>query len=202
MKKQSEKKAGCDGSIMNESLGTLNFSEADADSVLEWELCGQPEKANIVSHNVGVVSNSSSRNVSPLNMQIYVNPDISFSDQVISTPVQLVPDHDVCAEDVLLGRGRKHPGNDHFRELVNGYFDEFEASKKHRQTEITKEVVETIMGYGGRFLEKPLTKSSSKDEKTWAEIEFQKARLKVAHTFRSVRKQRKKKKAKEAANMK
>ena len=132
-------------------------------------------------------------------MQIYVNPGIALSDQMNSTSIKLVHDRNVRAEDVLLGRGRKHPGNDRFRELVNGYFDEYEASKKSRQTKIATEVVKTIMDDGGRFLEKPPKKSSLKDEKIWTEIEFRKARLKVAHTFRSIRKQRKKKEAEKAA---
>ena len=110
--------------------------------------------------------------------------------------IRFVLDEDVQAEDVLLGRGRKHPGNDRFRDLVNGYFDEYEAAKKQEQTKIAEEVVETIIKGGGRFLVKNVI------ENEWTEIAFLTARRKVAHTLRSIRKKRKRAEDKKAAQQK
>ena len=173
VRQRTENRAACDGSIMNESLLSLDlFSVPDAESVFEWELCGgRLETAEPEARSVGVIS--------PLNMEI-----------------KFVLDKDVRTEDVLLGRGRKHPGNDKFRHLVSVNYDEYEAAIKQEQTKIAKEVVKTIIERGGRFLTKNVTES------TWIEIDFLKARLKVAHTFRSVRKQRKRAEAKKAAQQK
>ena len=97
----------------------------------------------------------------------------------------------VRPNDVLLGRGRKHPGNDHFRKVVAAWFDTYESSKKHEQTKIAREVVRTITNDGGRFLVKAKKSPTNSDE--WVQIDFSEARLKVAHTFRTIRKARRKK---------
>jgi hypothetical protein len=97
----------------------------------------------------------------------------------------------VRPNDVLLGRGRKHPGNDHFRKVVAAWFDTYESSKKHKQTKIAREVVRTITNDGGRFLVKAKKSPTNSDE--WVQIDFSEARLKVAHTFRTTRKARRKK---------
>jgi hypothetical protein len=104
---------------------------------------------------------------------------------VVGSPIS---NFHVRPNDVLLGRGRYHPGNVDFRKRVATCFDEYEASKKQKQTRIARQIIQTIVNDGGRFLTKPPTKSDS-----WEEIDLDEARLKVAHTFRSVRKTRRKK---------
>ena len=56
VKQRTEKRAACDGSIMNESLFTMDFSAPDTESVFEWELCGHLETPETEARSVGVVS--------------------------------------------------------------------------------------------------------------------------------------------------
>lgn len=108
---------------------------------------------------------------------------------IISGP-PAISNSDVHDDDVLLGRGIKHPGNDCFRKIVADRFKGYETSTKKQQTQITNEIVEIITkDIGGRFLKK------SEDNTSWEEINSNEARLKVAHTFRTIRKGKKKKNA-------
>jgi hypothetical protein len=174
----------CDESIMVESLASLTF--ADVEPINEWEsedleeLCGGKETV-------------SCRIESPIPATIMVQDPVfaAYNQGANGSVVDMqstITDCEVRQGDVLLGRGRKHPGNALFRELVNARFDDYEAARKHQQTIIAKEIVERILSDGGRFLEL----QGSKNARSWVEIDYKKARLKVAHTFRTIRKKKKK----------
>jgi hypothetical protein len=90
--------------------------------------------------------------------------------------------------DILLGRGKplqRHPGNVRFRELIACHAGNYELGDKFQKTVIAADVVATIRESDGRFL-KPYGKGG------WEEIDDNTARLKVAHTFRTLRKSKKK----------
>ena len=112
--------------------------------------------------------------------------------EVVSYP-QNAAVYKIQDKDVLLGRGRpfhNHPGNVVFRNLIHSRIDEFETANKARKTEITKEVMEMVKESSGRFL-KPAsdrTKVTPLNCSEWEHLDDHAARLKVAFTFRSVRK--------------
>ena len=90
--------------------------------------------------------------------------------------------------DILLGRGKplqRHPGNVEFRKLIAAQADNYEKGDRFEKTLIAADVVATIRESQGRFL-KPLKGGG------WEEIDDATARLKVAHTFRTLRKSKKK----------
>jgi hypothetical protein len=89
--------------------------------------------------------------------------------------------------DILLGRGKplqRHPGNVRFRQLIACNADNYELGDRFQKTLIAADVVATIRESDGRFL-KPCEKDG------WETINDETARLKVAHTFRTLRKSKK-----------
>jgi hypothetical protein len=106
------------------------------------------------------------------------------SDDTPEIKVEVEP----MARDILLGRGKplqRHPGNVRFRQLIASHADKYELGDRFQKTLIAADVVATIRESDGRFL-KPRGKDG------WEKIDDETARLKVAHTFRTLRKSKKK----------
>jgi len=83
--------------------------------------------------------------------------------------------------DVLCGRGgmtNAHPGNVHFRHLVNYYRVHYGSVKKRYKSNITKTIVTVIRDRHGRFLRK------SEKDGLWYEVGDLVARDKTAQTLR------------------
>lgn len=180
----SHSEVNCDDSIMNESLATLNFGDMESADEREWEFNNLIGIGEI--HGTNSADGSGHGNGSNINGDDI--PSIITATHPTETTVLCC---DVWPEDVLLGRGIKHPGNEYFRQMVADYYENYEASKKLQQTRITKEIVQKIVCDGGRFLKKPKSGAHTNDS-FWIEIDYKEARLKVAHTFRTIRKQKKK----------
>ena len=89
--------------------------------------------------------------------------------------------------DVLLGRSsnlRNHAGNLKFRQLISDRREEYErTSNNSEKTDIAETIVTRIYQDGGRFL-----KQADHNKTLCEEVDDELARLKVTHTFRSLRK--------------
>jgi hypothetical protein len=84
--------------------------------------------------------------------------------------------------DVLFGRGKfiqEHTGNQIFRQMIEDHREVYDAAMKVEKTNIAKEIVQSILDSGARFL-KP-----SGDG--WIEVTVEVAREKVSHSFRNRR---------------
>jgi hypothetical protein len=91
--------------------------------------------------------------------------------------------------DVLLGRGRPFqlfPGNLALTDTINIYRTRYVASKKMDKKIITSEIVGNIRNSGGRFLKK--ANDDNRSDVDWSEVDFETARLKVSHSFRTMTK--------------
>lgn len=102
----------------------------------------------------------------------------------------LIHENDIDERDIKLGRGKplqRHPGNIWFRNLIKAKFDEYDRAEKSRQTQMSLETVEIVVGDGRRFLV-----AQPKQKGYWKEITVSEAREKVAINFRTERKRRKK----------
>lgn len=88
--------------------------------------------------------------------------------------------------DVIMGRGRHNknkPGNQKLNQLLESYLDEYEASDKFQKTVLSEVVVSEMKEGGSRFL----IREKRKTLETWVEVSLEKARDKVAHDFRNLR---------------
>jgi len=88
--------------------------------------------------------------------------------------------------DVIMGRGRhnkKKPGNRKLNNLLESYQDEYETSDKFQKTVLAEIVVKKMIEDGSRFLVRDTEKKSG----LWIEVSMEKARDKVAHDFRNLR---------------
>jgi len=88
--------------------------------------------------------------------------------------------------DVIMGRGRhnkKKPGNRKLNQLLETYQDEYEASDKFQKTVLSEVVVSKMIEDGSRFL----VREGEKKHGVWVEVSLEKARDKVAHDFRNLR---------------
>jgi len=88
--------------------------------------------------------------------------------------------------DVIMGRGQrnnKYPGNQKFNKLIETYQKEYEESNKFHKTVLSEVVVSIMNEDGTRFL----IREGNKKEGAWVEVSFEKARDKVAHDFRNLR---------------
>jgi hypothetical protein len=88
--------------------------------------------------------------------------------------------------DVIMGRGRhnkKKPGNRKLNQMLETYQDEYEASDKFQKTVLSEVVVSKMIGDGSRFL----VREGEKKHGMWVEVSLEKARDKVAHDFRNLR---------------
>jgi hypothetical protein len=116
-----------------------------------------------------------------------VSPSMPLSLDRHDTP-EIKVEVEAMTRDILLGRGKplqRHPGNVRFRELIACHAGKYELGDRFQKTVIAADVVATIRESDGRFL-KPY------GEGGWGEIDDNTARLKVAHTFRTLRKYKKK----------
>ncbi len=88
--------------------------------------------------------------------------------------------------DVIMGRGRhnkKKPGNRKLNALLEAYQAEYEASDKFQKTVLSEVVVSKMIEDGSRFL----VREGEKKHGIWVEVSLEKARDKVAHDFRNLR---------------
>ena len=75
--------------------------------------------------------------------------------------------------DVLFGRGgMTNTHNTKFREQVRKYVDRYQQAARDEKTIVSTELVNTVKGYGGRFL--------ALDNGSWYEVDDKKAKLKVS----------------------
>ena len=87
--------------------------------------------------------------------------------------------------DVLLGRGRPfqlYSGNLALTAKIDENRTRYMTAKKMHKKIIPSEIVESIQASGGRFLKK-VSGGSNAD---WEEVDFETARLKVSHSFRTM----------------
>eukprot|EP00985_Skeletonema_marinoi_P006665 scaffold2893_cov225-Skeletonema_marinoi.AAC.3 len=78
--------------------------------------------------------------------------------------------------DVLFGRGGNiNAHNTKFREQVGKYVDRYQQVARDEKTIVSTELVNTVKGYGGRFL--------ASDNGSWYEVDDKKAKLKCLLTF-------------------
>lgn len=90
-----------------------------------------------------------------------------------------IGDDELTRKDVLCGRGgltNTHPGNVHYRELVDQYRWHYGTCKKSRKSEIAKIIVGKVRDMHGRFLKK--------DGDNWYEIGDELALQKTSQTLR------------------
>mmetsp|Transcript_9341 Transcript_9341/g.23245 ORF Transcript_9341/g.23245 Transcript_9341/m.23245 type:complete len:592 (+) Transcript_9341:191-1966(+) len=91
--------------------------------------------------------------------------------------------------DVLLGRGRPfqlYSGNLALTTKIDENKPRYATAKKMYKKTITIEIVESIHNGGGRFLKKVSNDESCNMD--WEEVDFETARLKVSHSFRTMSK--------------
>lgn len=96
-------------------------------------------------------------------------------------------------EDVLFGknaRARDHVGNMRAHQLVEEYYEEYEAANKFEKTDIANRIISEIKEPGGRFLKQ--------DEfNVWSVVEDTAARQKISHWYRHLRHKKSKQQEKE-----
>jgi hypothetical protein len=86
-----------------------------------------------------------------------------------------------------MGRGRHNkekPGNRKLNLLLESYAEEYEASDKFQKTVLSEVVVSKMKNDGCRFL---IREGDKKKHSIWVEVSLEKARDKVAHDFRNLR---------------
>lgn len=86
-----------------------------------------------------------------------------------------------AADDVLSGRGggtNSHPGNRHFRQLINMHRDRYLRAKKNDKPHISRSIVHMIRSKKGRFLKK------EEEDGLWYEIGDDLAREKTSQALR------------------
>jgi len=91
--------------------------------------------------------------------------------------------------DVLLGRGRPfqlYSGNLALTSKIDENRTRYTNAKKMHKKIITSEIVESIHASGGRFLKKVNNENGTGAD--WEEVDFETARLKVSHSFRTMSK--------------
>jgi len=91
--------------------------------------------------------------------------------------------------DVLLGRGRPfqlYSGNLALTSKIDENRARYTVAKKMDKKTITIEIVEQIHESGGRFLRK--VNGNKGGNMDWEEVDFETARLKVSHSFRTMSK--------------
>mmetsp|Transcript_11395 Transcript_11395/g.28808 ORF Transcript_11395/g.28808 Transcript_11395/m.28808 type:complete len:228 (+) Transcript_11395:122-805(+) len=99
--------------------------------------------------------------------------------------------------DVLLGRSRSlslYVGNKRLRDEVYSDYEKYHsASKKEEKTEIAKQIFETVIMSGGRFLKRSPNDKLPPKETSWIVAEDEEGREKVSNVFRNFNKQKKRK---------
>jgi len=93
------------------------------------------------------------------------------------------------SKDILLGRGRPYqlyPGNLALGDMINLNKAQYAISKKMDKKTITAEIVTNIHNSGGRFLKRDYCPKHKNID--WEEVDFETARLKVSHSFRTTTK--------------
>lgn len=106
----------------------------------------------------------------------------------------VVRDCDIVPGDIKLGRGntlQKHPGNVWFRQLIAENFDIYNALGKTQQTQMCKKILEMVKLESRQFWK---AIPGQKGEELWVELDDSTARAKVAYTFRTERRNRKRNK--------
>jgi len=102
--------------------------------------------------------------------------------------------------DILFGRGRpiqQHPGNLHLNVILGSLYEKYESLSRNEKTNFAARLVEEIRSSGSRFL-----KQRHEGMIVWEEVDDDRAREKISHTFRSLRseEQKRRRSEKEARN--
>lgn len=84
---------------------------------------------------------------------------------------------------VVVDTTRKKSGNRKLSQLLESYAEEYEASDKFQKTVMSEVVVSKMHEDGSRFL----VREGDKKQGLWVEVSVDKARDKVAHDFRNIR---------------
>ena len=122
--------------------------------------------------------NSGSGSGNSTSASVSVSASVSASEEVVFVPGPL---------DVIMGRGRhnqKKPGNRKLNLLLESYAEEYEASDKFQKTVLSEVFVSKMKNDGCRFL---IREGDGKKHSIWVEVSLEKARDKVAHDFRNLR---------------
>jgi len=95
--------------------------------------------------------------------------------------------------DVRLGQSRSYSvckGNIRLREEISKYYETYHSTSKEEKFQVTKEIVNTVIRSGGRFLKKK-SSGSPNSATSWVVAGHQEAREKVSITFRNITKSNK-----------
>ena len=132
--------------------------------------------------------------IQEINIPIMLATALSRGDDTVEAGCELGPNYDVQDNDVYCGpRGTKeldrvHPGNKKFKAVVSLSCKRYrKAESRTEKSSIVKEIVDTVRGYGGRFVKRK--------HGVWHDIGNTKARDKASTAIRimlGVRRQRRK----------
>jgi hypothetical protein len=96
--------------------------------------------------------------------------------------------------DVLTGRGIRHAGNIHFRQLCRERKEKYLSSSRRRlKVNVAEEIYSIITGNNGRFLREvtsstePSKLQSERGTRTFLEVEKEVAISKIKHALRDIR---------------
>ena len=121
--------------------------------------------------------------------------DVDGRNDTTNTPFSnenlIVRDCDIVPGDIKMGRGdvlQRHPGNIWFRELIAENFDVYDGLRKTEQTEMCKKILEMVKLESRQFWK---ALPDQKKKELWVEVDDTTARQKVAYSFRTERRNRK-----------
>ena len=98
---------------------------------------------------------------------------------------EVVPFKNQKSCDVLFGRGMsKHPGNVRLHKLIESLAGPYDEAHLSEKIELSRAVVVNVQENGGRFLRR------NEETSQWEEVSNSKAREKVAHAFRNLRRRK------------
>lgn len=89
--------------------------------------------------------------------------------------------------DILCGRGALmiwHPGNKHFRRLVQTHRQRYFFSRRQEKKKIASQIIEEVRIHGGRFLRKSQSSDNLNEINVWVEIDEERAYQKVCQALR------------------
>jgi len=142
----------------------------------------QREKKQILYNNNDNNNNNNNNTIGRTLESQGKTPPNTASSLSQQTEFIVVPGH----FDVIMGRGRKntkYPGNQKLSKLLETYENEYEKSDKFQKTVLSEVVVSRLNEDGHRFL----IREGVNNQGVWVEVSLEKARKKVAHDFRNLR---------------
>jgi hypothetical protein len=88
--------------------------------------------------------------------------------------------------DVIMGRGRHNknkPGNCKLQQKLEEHYEQYEMADKYQKTALAEHILNVMKGEGSRFL----VRQGEKKHGLWVQVSEEKARDKIAHDFRNMR---------------